>query len=135
MRRKKLREDAAGYRRSTYALSPTSIDIVEKIRQRLTLPSREATINAILERIDSDILLRYEFLGPRTPDRANKEPYPTAGNRLKPAVSLSLTPPLRASAQHVGQDWRGCRYLTGGVCGRGRNPTLRIWASDIPRLD
>jgi pimeloyl-ACP methyl ester carboxylesterase len=23
----------------------------------------------------------------------------------------------------------------GGVCGRGRNPTLRIWASDIPRLD
>src|SRR3546814_2501286 len=25
-------------------------------------------------------------------------------------------------------------YL-GGVCGRGRNPTLRIWASDIPRLD
>lgn len=71
---KKLREDAAGYRRSTYALSPTSIDIVEKIRQRLTLPSREATINAILERIDSDILLRYEFLGPRTPDRANKEP-------------------------------------------------------------
>src|SRR3546814_1471540 len=24
-------------------------------------------------------------------------------------------------------------YL-GGVCGRGRNPTLRIWASDIPRL-
>ena len=27
-------------------------------------------------------------------------------------------------------------YLyVGGVCGRGRNPTLRIWASDIPRLD
>jgi type IV secretion system protein VirD4 len=25
--------------------------------------------------------------------------------------------------------------LPGGVCGRGRNPTLRIWASDIPRLD
>jgi hypothetical protein len=25
--------------------------------------------------------------------------------------------------------------LMGGVCGRGRNPTLRIWASDIPRLD
>lgn len=25
--------------------------------------------------------------------------------------------------------------LDGGVCGRGRNPTLRIWASDIPRLD
>ena len=25
--------------------------------------------------------------------------------------------------------------LYGGVCGRGRNPTLRIWASDIPRLD
>ena len=24
---------------------------------------------------------------------------------------------------------------SGGVCGRGRNPTLRIWASDIPRLD
>jgi len=26
-------------------------------------------------------------------------------------------------------------YIEGGVCGRGRNPTLRIWASDIPRLD
>src|SRR3546814_18527727 len=25
-------------------------------------------------------------------------------------------------------------YL-GGVCGRGRNPTLRLWASAIPRLD
>ena len=25
--------------------------------------------------------------------------------------------------------------VLGGVCGRGRNPTLRIWASDIPRLD
>src|SRR3546814_8593897 len=25
-------------------------------------------------------------------------------------------------------------YL-GGVCGRGRTPTLRIWASDITRLD
>ena len=27
------------------------------------------------------------------------------------------------------------RLAIGGVCGRGRNPTLRIWASDIPRLD
>lgn len=37
---------------------------------------------------------------------------------------------------------KACEYgsrmaagLVGGVCGRGRNPTLRIWASDIPRLD
>lgn len=49
---------------------------------------------------------------------------PTAGNRLKPAVSLSLTPPLRASAQHVGQDWRGCRYLTEGIVWMVRQTTL-----------
>jgi len=40
--------------------------------------------------------------------------------------------------QNVGRAIRlaaSARSDDGGVCGRGRNPTLRIWASDIPRLD
>ena len=55
MRLKKQREDQAGYRRSTIALSPVAVAIAERLQQRLQLPSREAVINAVLERIDSDI--------------------------------------------------------------------------------
>ncbi|QNE33601.1 conjugal transfer protein TraG (plasmid) [Sphingomonas sp. NBWT7] len=40
----------------------------------------------------------------------------------------------RAAAQ-AGRTSRVQASVDGGVCGRGRNPTLRIWASDIPRLD
>lgn len=63
MRLKKQREDQAGYRRSTIALSPVAVAIAERLQQRLQLPSREAVINAVLERIDSDRYVKYEFLG------------------------------------------------------------------------
>lgn len=63
MRLKKKREDDAGYRRSTVALSPVAVAIAERLQQRLQLPSREAVINAVLERIESDRYIKYEFLG------------------------------------------------------------------------
>ena len=52
MRRKKEREDAAGYKRSTYALSPASLRVADEIQRRYQLGSREAAINALLELID-----------------------------------------------------------------------------------
>ena len=64
MRLKKEREDNAGYRRSTVALSPVALAIAERLQDRLGLGSREAVINAVFERIDSDRYLKYEFLGP-----------------------------------------------------------------------
>lgn len=64
MRLKKEREDQAGYRRSTIALSPTAVAIAERLQERLSLPSREAVINAVLERIAHDRYVKYEFLGP-----------------------------------------------------------------------
>lgn len=64
MRLKKQREDESGYRRSTVALSPVSLAISERLRVHLDLGSREAVINAVFERIDRDMYLKYEFLGP-----------------------------------------------------------------------
>ena len=64
-RRKKQREYDAGYRRSTVALSPTSLDVVERIKGNFGLPSREATINAVFELINSDMFLWAEFMSPR----------------------------------------------------------------------
>ena len=51
MRLKKEREDNAGYRRSTVALSPVALAIAERLQDRLGLGSREAVINAVFERI------------------------------------------------------------------------------------
>lgn len=64
MRLKKEREDQAGYRRSTVALSPVAVTIAERLQEHLGLPSREAVINAVLERIANDRYIKYEFLGP-----------------------------------------------------------------------
>lgn len=64
MRLKKEREDQAGYRRSTVALSPVAVNIAERLQEHLGLPSREAVINAVLERIAHDRYIKYEFLGP-----------------------------------------------------------------------
>jgi hypothetical protein len=65
MRRKKQREHEAGYRRASIALSPTSLDVVERIRANFGLPSREATINVVLEMIHSDMFLWHEFMSHR----------------------------------------------------------------------
>lgn len=71
MRRKKQRELAAGYRRASIALSSTSLDVIERIKTNFELPSREATINAVLELIDSDMFLWHEFMShrPAEPER------------------------------------------------------------------
>lgn len=65
MRRKKQRELQAGYRRASVALSPTSLDVIERIKVNFGLPSREATINAVLEMIDSDMFLWHAFISNR----------------------------------------------------------------------
>lgn len=65
MRRRKQREHAAGYRRSTVALSPVSLDVIERIQANFGLPSREAAINAVLEMINSDMFLWHEFMSHR----------------------------------------------------------------------
>ena len=62
MRRKKEREDAAGYKRSTYALSPASLRVADEIQRRYQLGSREAAINALLELIDRDLFLWHDIL-------------------------------------------------------------------------
>lgn len=66
MRRKKQREHGAGYRRASVALSPTSLDVIERIKTNFGLPSREAAINAVLELIDSDMFLWHEFMSHRS---------------------------------------------------------------------
>ena len=70
MRRKKQREHDAGYRRASVALSPTSLDVIGRIKANFGLPSREATINAILELIDADMFLWHAFIShrPARPD-------------------------------------------------------------------
>jgi hypothetical protein len=68
MRRSKQRECEAGYRRSSVALSPTSLDVIERIKTNFRLPSREAAINAVLELIHSDMFLWHEFMSHRPPD-------------------------------------------------------------------
>lgn len=65
MRRKKQREHEAGYRRASVALSPTSLDVIERIKVNFGLPSREATINAVLELIESDMFLWHAFMSHR----------------------------------------------------------------------
>ena len=65
MRRKKQRELQAGYRRASVALSPTSLDVIERIKANFGLPSREATINAVLEMIDGDMFLWHAFMSHR----------------------------------------------------------------------
>jgi hypothetical protein len=70
MRRKKQREHGAGYRRASVALSPTSLDVIERIKTNFGLPSRESAINAVLELIDSDMFLWHEFMSHRPPKSA-----------------------------------------------------------------
>ncbi len=66
MRRHNAAKKAQGYRRATYALSPTAISVAEGVKERLKLSSREAALNEILERIDADMFLRQEFLAVTT---------------------------------------------------------------------
>lgn len=62
MRKRAERQDAAGYRRVTIALSPQATEIVERVKASKGFTSREAAINAILERIGEDMFMQQEFL-------------------------------------------------------------------------
>lgn len=75
MRRSKQREYEAGYRRASVALSPTSLDVIERIKTNFRLPSRESAINAVLELIDSDMFLWHEFMShrPASPDKVSND--------------------------------------------------------------
>jgi len=65
MRRSRQKELGAGYRRASVALSPASLDVVERIKANFGLPSRDAAINAVLELISADMFLWHEFMSHR----------------------------------------------------------------------
>ncbi len=62
MRKRNATLNAQGFKTSTVAFSPRSLEVIDGIRAKLNLRSREAAVNAVLERIDQDIFLRQEFL-------------------------------------------------------------------------
>ena len=62
MRKRKSALSAKGWKITNVALSPCSLDVIERVKANLNLTSREAAVNAILERIDQDMFLRQEFL-------------------------------------------------------------------------
>jgi hypothetical protein len=66
MRKRAERQDAEGYKRLTIALSSRSVEVVEGVKSKHGLSSREAALNAILERIGDDMILRQEFLAVST---------------------------------------------------------------------
>jgi len=51
-----------GWIRNSFWLAPVSITVLDSVRDRMGLTSREATLNAILARIDDDMFLQQEFL-------------------------------------------------------------------------
>ncbi len=62
MRKRNASLNAQGFKTSTVAFSPKSLEVIDGVRAKLNLRSREAAVNAVLERIDQDIFLRQEFL-------------------------------------------------------------------------
>lgn len=62
MRKRKTVLIADGWKTSTVAFSPRSLEVIEQVKIKLNLSSREAAVNAVLERIDGDMFLRQEFL-------------------------------------------------------------------------
>lgn len=62
MRRSRQKELGAGYRRASVALSPASLDVVERFKTNFGLPSRDMAINAVLELISADMFLCHEFM-------------------------------------------------------------------------
>lgn len=62
MRRKAERRREDGWVRNSFWLNPDAVEVLDRIRDRMLLSSREAAINAVLERIGSDLFLSQEFL-------------------------------------------------------------------------
>jgi len=55
-----------GFKRMGIALSPRSVEVIEAVKATKGFSSREAALNAILERIGDDMFLRQEFLAVST---------------------------------------------------------------------
>jgi hypothetical protein len=66
MRKRAARQDREGYKRQMIALSPRAVEVVDGVKSRHGLTSREAALNTILERIGDDMFLRQEFLAVST---------------------------------------------------------------------
>lgn len=66
MRKRHSRQAAEGYKRQTIALSPRAVEVVDGVKSKQGLSSREAALNTILERIGDDMFLRQEFLAVST---------------------------------------------------------------------
>lgn len=62
MRKRNAALVEGGWRTSTIAFSPKSLEAIEKVKNKLNLSSREAAVNAVFERLDDDMFLRQEFL-------------------------------------------------------------------------
>ena len=62
MRKRNAAIPALGYKTSTVSLSPKSLKVVDGIRTKFNLRSREAATTTVLERIDQEEFLRQEFL-------------------------------------------------------------------------
>ena len=87
--------------------------LVTHLRGQQCPPSSESLLSAIA-------------LAARMPTHTVRSETQVEWQQFSTPVDLATLAPWLASPQPTD---------VGGVCGRGRNPTLRIWASDIPRLD
>ncbi|AJR26598.1 MULTISPECIES: hypothetical protein [Sphingomonadaceae] len=61
-RKRAKAQSEQGFKRMSLALSPKAVEIVERVKASKGFTSREAAINAILERIGDDMFLQQEFL-------------------------------------------------------------------------
>src|SRR3546814_8515583 len=104
-----------------------SSDLVERLLRKVHLRAEllGCLIGSQLDQLERRIVLALEegFGAPIGGDRLDGE-----GRARLPVDHTRQTPDIEIRARRIG-------FVEGGVCGRGRNPTLRIWASDIPRLD
>lgn len=62
MRHRADQRRQTGWLRNSYWLAPDSLQVFNMARETMGLQPREATINAILERIGTDRFLQQEFL-------------------------------------------------------------------------
>ena len=60
-RKRAKAQSEQGFKRMSLALSPKAVEIVERVKASKGFTSREAAINAILERIADDMFMRQEF--------------------------------------------------------------------------
>lgn len=66
MRKRAKREDEAGFKRVTLALSPEAVRLLEGFMAASGHTSRQAALNDMLERISDDMFMRQEFLAVST---------------------------------------------------------------------